>query len=330
MNVYPFRTRPVVERAPWGRAAWPFPIGADGADIAAIRLLDADLACDDNGQSVRDRTDAWAADLLGRAAPMGRIPYMARWLGASADSPIHITPAGGAHKIWYIVDADEGTHILRGLRPGATLEEVLSAPSEVDARALLQPISVRRGQCHYIAPGQPHAMGPDVVVAEIQSTDAPSAAREAHRDTALAAHAFEAPDLGTIEKKSHVTSLFTTVTRLITTPDLYVERVRFLGELDQEIPYAELVCWLVLEGTGTVLHDRNASLPFKPGDCVVLPANMRDAKLRTDTDCVWLEITIPVESDLAAYPRPDAEYLRANEGTANHPIPLNISINKKK
>ena len=71
-------------------------------------------------------------------------------------------------------------------------------------------------------------------------------------------------------------------------------------------------------------------LPFAPGDCVILPANLNEPKLRTETDCVWLEITIPVESDLAAYPRPDAAYLQANEGTTNHPIPLNISIDKKK
>ncbi|MCB9852104.1 MAG: hypothetical protein H6819_03340 [Phycisphaerales bacterium] len=332
MNIHPFKTRPAIENAPWGRNNWPFPINGDKSNIAAIRLINDNAACADADQTLADRTSAWNENLLGRAAPLGRIPYIARWLGADKDTPIHITPDNAdAHKAWYIVDADDGARIHRGLRPGVSIDALLKAPTEDDARTLLQPVEVKRGQCYYIAPGVPHAIGPGVVLAEIQSTtghniELPS---DDSTTTALLESSGTQPDIAAFEKRTHVTSLFTTVTRLITSPTFYIERVRFMGELEQEIPYAELVCWLILEGTGSVQCAKQSPLPFAPGDCVILPANMKEPKLRTESDCVWLEITIPVESDLAAYPRPDAAYLQANEGTANHPIPLNISIDKK-
>lgn len=331
MNVHPFKTRSKLDRAPWGRADWPFDTDTDADDIAAIRLIDAESICADADQSVVERTGTWGAELLGRAAPMSRIPYVVRWLGAARNAPIQITPDADAHKAWYIVGAEPGARIFRGLRPGSAGEDLLNAQTEDNARDLLQSIDVKKGQCYYVAPGVPHAMGPGVVLAEIQTATSGNIAltHNGVQQPSIDAVVANRPDIAAIEKRTHVTSLFTTVTRLITTPSFYVERVRFMGELEQDIPYAELVSWLVLEGTGSVQCAKQSPLPFAPGDCVILPANMKEPKLRTDTDCVWLEITIPVESDLAAFPRPDAEYLRANEGTQNHPIPLNVSIKKE-
>ncbi len=332
MKVHPFKTRPNIEHAPWGSADWPFLLDDDSTAVAAIHLIDGDTICADSNQPIAERTNAWGPDLLGRAAPMGRIPYTIRWLGTAQLAPIHVTTtADDAHKAWYIVEAKPDARIYRGLRPGSAGEDLLNAPTEDDARDVLQSIDIKRGQCYYIAPGVPHAMGPGVVLAEVQTATSRNIAlthngvQQPSNDPVAA----DRPDIAAFEKRTHVTSLFTTVTRLITTPSFYIERVRFMGELEQDIPYAELVCWLVLEGTGAVLHGKKQSLTFAPGDCVILPAALSEPRLRTDTDCVWLEITIPVESDLAAFPRPDAEYLRANEGTTNHPIPLNISIKKE-
>lgn len=345
MQLHPFITRPTCEPAPWARTSWPFKLDV-ATPTARANLIDESTLCAENDQPLTKRVHEWGVDLLGRAAPAGRIPYAARWLGTSKNTPIYVTQstAEPAHKAWYIFDAEEGATIHRGLKPGASVDDFVNAcANDPDsARAMLNAHAVKRGQCYYIAPGVPHAAGPGVVLAEIQSATAQTIEltnATASIETLLERSGTRAPDKNAtttaagaapFEKKSHVTSLFTTVTRLITTPTFYVERVRFMGELEQDIPYAELVCWLVLEGTGAVLYGKNESLAFEPGNCVILPANLRDAKLRTDTDCVWLEITVPAESDLAAYPRPDASYLQSNEGTAQHPIPLNISIEKKK
>ena len=47
-----------------------------------------------------------------------------------------------------------------------------------------------------------------------------------------------------------------------------------------------------------------------------------------DEDSAWLEVTIPVESDLAGYHRPSSEFLRGQPGSDFDPIQLNIEEKK--
>ena len=67
-----------------------------------------------------------------------------------------------------------------------------------------------------------------------------------------------------------------------------------------------LICmiWIVLDGRGEI-HFKGGSQPFGKGDVVLLPAALQEGRLKTVTACTWLEVTIPVASDLAAADRTD-------------------------
>src|SRR5207249_3062861 len=64
------------------------------------------------------------------------------------------------------------------------------------------------------------------------------------------------------ERRSHVAGIFTTVTRLVECPHFVIEKVRFIADIEQDIPYAELVCWIVLEGRGEVCYGRDGIETF--------------------------------------------------------------------
>jgi hypothetical protein len=82
--------------------------------------------------------------------------------------------------------------------------------------------------------------------------------------------------------------------------------------MEQEIPYAEPVVWMVLDGCGVLLTgSAETDTPFRRGDTILLPAELRDVRVRTDENCAWLEITLPAPSDLAEFDRPTAEELRS-------------------
>jgi hypothetical protein len=106
-------------------------------------------------------------------------------------------------------------------------------------------------------------------------------------------------DIAEFEKRSHVSSVFTTVTRLVTCPSFRIEKVRFVEQMEQEIPYAGLVCWVVLEGRGEIHYGGSGCEHFEKGEAVILPAELKQGVLKTETDCVWLEVTIPTPSDAA-------------------------------
>ncbi len=248
--------------------------------------------------------EAGGTDLLGRVELVNnRFPVSVKLINTGSSS-IEIA-AEEAERALYILSAPNGATLLR------------------DDRRL----PIRENNAYFIRPGGTYEIDAGVLAIEVRAQR--RAARGAGADAFD--QSGEAFDYQPFEKRSHITSLFTTVTRLITSPNVQIERVRFMGELEQEIPYAEPVLWFVLKGSGAILYDEKKSVPFTVGDAVLLPANLADGQLRTDVDCDWLEITLPTASDLADFARPDSAQLQARDGTPAAPIGLNIdpSLRKK-
>ena len=71
---------------------------------------------------------------------------------------------------------------------------------------------------------------------------------------------------------------------------------------------------MVLDGRGEVqFAGDKETLAFSAGDTVLIPAGLATARLKTLTDCKWLEVTIPASSDLADFPRPNRAELAGSE-----------------
>jgi mannose-6-phosphate isomerase len=305
------------------------------------------------GRTLHELCAAWGTDLLGHApAAAGRFPLLIKYLDAADNLSIQVHPAPDAHdsaaspavvknEAWHVLSAAKRAVIYRGLRPGVTPEAVATALQE-GAEAVtgcLHAIPVSAGETYYMPGGTVHALGAGIVVAEIQTPSdttyrlfdwgrtRPDSDAGLDVEKGLAAIR-EGVDFGAFEKRCHVGSVFATVTRLITCPSFQIERVRFIGGVEQAIPYAEPVCWIVLEGSGQICHGRDGVETFSAGDVALLPAKLAEPRLKTDRECLWLEVTIPVASDLAGHPRPDARALRAEDHPPGGPIPLNVDIRR--
>jgi len=240
--------------------------------------------------------------------------------------------------MFYVIDAAPDGFIYSGLRAGTTADDLAVAIRTGEIEALLQRIPARAGQSFHVAPGTVHALGRGVVVAEVE-TPSDTTYRlydwgrtrsgvdaGLHIEQALRSVRFDIEPPA--RPRSHVGGLFTTVTRLAECSAFVVEKVRFVEGMEMEIPYAELVVWIVLGGRGAVNYGGNRVQPFSTGDVVVLPAAIKDAKVKTEADCIWLEVTVPVASDLAGLPHPGARSLRSREGTAESPLSINIDVKR--
>jgi mannose-6-phosphate isomerase len=305
------------------------------------------------GRLLGDLVGDWKAELLGSVrAPDDCFPLLIKFLDAQEPLSIQVHPNAEAadalgiettpkHEAWHVLEARDSGVIYRGLRSGVSVEEAAAAVRKDPASVvdLLHRIQVKAGDSYYIPSGTIHALGAGVVVAEIQ-TPADTTFRLYDWDRKRPAgdagiHISEGlqcirdhQDFRAFEKRSHVTSVFTTVTRLVTCPSFTIERVRFAGGVEQAIPYAELVVWIILDGDGEIFYGRDGRETFRRGEVVLLPAKLDTPRLKTNADCVWLEVTIPVASDLAAFPRPDRAALRSTDSTPNSPIPLSISARR--
>lgn len=278
------------------------------------------------GKRLEDLVAEWGPNLLGRA-PLhgGRFPLLIKYLDAVQDLSVQVHPPESAgagirvkHEAWYVLYAEPGSVIYRGLVPGTTRDRLLEAIHQGCVVSLLRHIPARVGQCFYLPAGTVHALGAGVVVAEVQTPSdvtyrlfdwdridpTTGLPRQLHVDEALRSIHFEVGDDGR-QERSHVGSVWTSVTRLLQCDSFRLERVRMVEGVEQEVPTGELILWVVLSGQGEIVFSNGREkLSFTTGDTVLVPAGLRDARVRTLEDCMWLEVTVPVASDLSEYPRP--------------------------
>ena len=96
--------------------------------------------------------------------------------------------------------------------------------------------------------------------------------------------------------------------------------------VEQRIPYAEPVVWIMLQGRGRIIYGPgDQSLAFERGETVLLPSALQDGRVALDEDAVWLEVTLPTPSDLAEFPRPERAALRDPETTSDTPVQIRIT-----
>ena len=133
------------------------------------------------GKSLRRLIAESGPEFLGSASPTpaGDFPLLVKLLDTAEHLSIQVHPdeeyaarrPGWFSKTesWYVIDAEPGAAIFKGLRPGVTLDDVRAAAGRPGLAGLLQRIPVKRGDFHHLPAGTVHALGAGVTVAEVQT-----------------------------------------------------------------------------------------------------------------------------------------------------------------
>jgi mannose-6-phosphate isomerase len=302
---------------------YDFPPGiVDGsADWVSAQIANGALA----GRTLHSVIEEFGRAVYGDVpliGPHGQFPILIKYLDARENLSVQVHPDSsyaathpGTHlktEAWYVIQNDPDAKLYKGLKPAVTRERFKDAITAGTVEELINTIAVKPGQCFYLPSGTVHALGAGVLVAEVQtpsdttfrvfdfnridpSTGRP---RDLHVSQALECIDFdrrrEAP-----QPRGHVGGLFTTVSRLVTSPYFKIEKVRFTEGVEEPVPYDEPVIWMILEGQAQVKIDGiREPIPFAKGDTVLLPAEMRNPVIKTKTDCVWLEVTFPTKPEV--------------------------------
>jgi len=133
------------------------------------------------GKTIREAIALWGDDLLGDTpAPDGRFPLLVKYLDAREDLSIQVHPSPAyaqahpsAHvktECWYVVQAEPGGRILKGLMPGVKPQDVrLAAHGDGNVPAMLHSAPAKVGDLHELPTGTIHALGAGTLVAEVQT-----------------------------------------------------------------------------------------------------------------------------------------------------------------
>lgn len=196
----PMILEPILKEKVWGgrrlgRYAKPLPSGVDVGESWEVADLSATSASGGGGGEAHSRvlggrfagrTLDWlvrtlGTDLLGAARPTpgGAFPLLVKYLDAREHLSVQVHPSpayAAAHpeahlktESWYVLEAEPGSVIYKGVRPGVTQTDMRRAVERGAVPELLEPIPAVPGDCHTLPSGTVHALGAGVLVAEIQT-----------------------------------------------------------------------------------------------------------------------------------------------------------------
>lgn len=236
-------------------------------------------------------------------------PILIKLIDAREDLSIQVHPDNeyalknegqyGKTEMWYVVDAGKDAFLYFGFRKKISREEFAERIEKDTLLEVLEAVPVKRGDAFFIEPGTIHAIGKDILLAEVQQNSnvtyrvydygragADGKKRELHIGKAL-----DVTKRGPADRKRdfypHVADCdYFTVDKLHLDGDV-------MEEMQGCVSRASFMSVLILEGSGTIYNtsgDGKEKLEFRKGDSLFLPAG--SGSYRIEGVCEGLITTI--------------------------------------
>ncbi|HEX4037242.1 MAG TPA: type I phosphomannose isomerase catalytic subunit [Acidobacteriaceae bacterium] len=207
-SLSPFRLAPYFRTRPWGfqdLRPW-FDYRTDGEPIGEVWLTGEMCAAETGplrGLGLAEITRRHRTALLGAVAARD-FPLLVKILFPREKLSVQVHPDDalaqkygeprGKTECWYALDAQPGSQVALGIRPGVTAKRVMTAVEDGTLESLLEMVPVAKGDMIFVDAGTVHAVGPGAVLLETQQTSDLTyrmydygSARELHREKASAA-----------------------------------------------------------------------------------------------------------------------------------------------
>ncbi len=209
---------------------------------------------------------------------------------------------GGKTEMWYILQAEKGAKLIAGFNQKVNQNIYLQKIKDKQLTEIMNFEEVEAGDVYYMPAGRVHALGPGIMLAEIQQTsdttyriydwdrvDELGKGRELHLQEAMAAIDFELADT----YKSHYTANKNETVSLVKSEffisnliDLDIALVKDFTELDS------FVIYLCTEGVFELddkIHDK---VLVSAGETVLLPASATKIELKPLNKAKLIEVYI--------------------------------------
>jgi mannose-6-phosphate isomerase len=196
---------------------------------------------------------------------------------------------------WYIISAEPGAVLYKGLKSGVTREAFAEAIRQGTVAELLGKVPVAAGECHFLPAGTAHSIGAGLLIAEIQTPsdttyrvfdwnrlDDSGKPRQLHIEEALESINFEAAG----EELPA-----TTIGRLVDCEYFKIDKGHQAAGCELPLSAGTMKMLIMMTGRGQILGGEPGSVDFKAGDCLLIPAAYEGVtKFVEDTE--YLTITI--------------------------------------
>lgn len=331
---YPFRFQPLFRRYLWGGRRLNTVLrksigsGDDYAESWEIADHGGDQSIVINGprkgQSLHDLVKDLGPKLLGKEwherihaddVPVnlrGRFPLLLKFLDAWLPLSVQVhpsdrmaaklsTPDWGKSEAWYVLYADENSRIYAGLHRNVQRPQLHRAITTGSIETTLHSFVPRTGDCVFIPAGTVHAIGGDLLIAEIQQAsdttfrlfdwnrvDSAGVPRELHVAQALEAIDFRRGPVLPVRPQSdgHPNSQ-----RLVSCDKFLMSRWSISKPI--ELGGDQKMRIIVMIAGALELEHPQSHEGLRLGHCVLLPADLAPCQLRPAPQATFLEIRLP-------------------------------------
>ncbi|MGA2989118.1 MAG: type I phosphomannose isomerase catalytic subunit [Candidatus Korobacteraceae bacterium] len=313
-ELYPLLLVPEFDERPWGtRDLRPFftqvvghePIGEAWLTGDACRIANGPHS----GATLADLCRRFGVELVGEAAPQpDRFPLLTKFIFPRDKLSVQVHPDDrfarelgepwGKTECWYVARCLPGSQVALGLREGASKREFEVAIRENRAEELLNWIELNQGDLIYVEAGTVHTIGPGSILIETQQNSDTTfrlydygRGRQLHLDQGLRAMREDARAGKVLPRAANGHDL------LVSAPSFVVERYSASEPLSLTAsPGLSSAHILVAVEGGAIVESENAQpVSFNRGEVLVIPASLRQVRLRPQWTVEFLRMRVPGE-----------------------------------
>jgi len=315
MTVYPLKFRPIYKERIWGGRKLHEVFGKElpgGEKIGESWEL-ADLPEDKSviangelaGRTLASAIQEFPKEIAGVEGFSGQFPLLMKLLDCQDVLSVQVHPdretcrrtGEGAPKTecWYVISAEPGAVIYKGLKEGVTKEPFAEAIQQGTVADKLTKVEVQEGECHFLPAGTAHAIGAGLLIAEIQTpsdttyrvfdwnrVDDAGNPRELHIEQALESIHFD---------QSSDDLPVTSIGRLVECEYFTVDKGHQGPNCEVLLSPGKVKTLIFLSGCGTILKTGMENVDFSSGDCLLIPAAYEGA-IRFYDDTQYLTVTL--------------------------------------
>jgi mannose-6-phosphate isomerase len=315
MKAYPLKFRPIYKRRIWGgqklREVFGkgIPPGEKIGESWELADLPEDKSVITNGEfagrTLGSLVQKYPKEITARADFPLPFPLLIKFLDAENVLSVQVHPdpqtcrrlGKGRPKTecWYIISAEPGAVIYKGLKDTVTRERFAQAIENGSVAELLAEVPVEAGQCHFLPAGTVHSIGAGLLIAEIQTLS----------DTTYRVFDFNRVDRNGKQRQLHVQEALesiqfdvhpddlpvTTTGRLVDCEYFTIDKGRQPKNTQLPLSSGQMKTVILLTGFGSFEDARAEVIHFKAGDTILVPAQY-EGGMKFGDDTEYLTVTV--------------------------------------
>jgi mannose-6-phosphate isomerase len=329
MNLYPLKMEPCLVEKIWGGSRLKNLFPAKGISTDALLGESWELAVRadhdsviTNGEYKGTKLSALIArygdelvGLKGLDPETGRFPLLLKFLDASKVLSVQVHPDDeyalehendlGKTEAWYIISAEPGASLIKGVKPGTDAETFRTLLQENRLEECLNSFEVAPGDLVFLPPHTLHAIGEGLVLFEIQQnsdvtyraydwgrTDSDGIPRELHVDKVFEVADFSPPENNTetVEREEGDTVR----THLLENRYFVLEELKASSGFGVDVPDDRFLVLTCVKGG--LRADDPERTELSAGETVLLPAGY-SCKAEPQEDSLFLVSYVSPSSD---------------------------------